>query len=371
LNKKSVSYIFETDEKGKLIMADKKPIFDIQKARQSIETGKRTKWWQRRGSKSRGFKYFDKNGKEITNEQHLERIKSLVIPPAWKYVRVSPSMSSNLQALGVDTNGRVQYLYHAKFRKKQEKKKFQKIEKFGEHLPKLRKITNEHLALEGFPREKVLAVMTRLINSLYIRVGTEKSVRQYKTYGITTLQNRHLSVERGGKLVFDFVGKHHVKHRKILVDEDLASIMRDLKLIGGARKLFNYLDEQGKPHPIKPQDINEYLKAITSPEFSAKDFRTWGGTLLTAIELAEIGAAEEEKTAKKNICKAIKRVAEHLGNTPTVCRASYIHPTILRTYEAGITLSEFERKKKRAIKLAQAEYEPEEIALMKLFQSSS
>ncbi len=352
-------------------MAEKKPIFDVQKARQSIETGKRGKWWQRLGSKSRGFKYFDKNGREVTDEQHLARIKSLVIPPAWKHVRIAPSMSSNLQALGMDTNGRIQYLYHSKFREKQEKKKFLKIEKFGEHLPKLRQITNEHLALEGFPREKVLAVMMRLINSLYIRVGTEKSVKQYKTYGITTLQNRHLEVGRGGKLIFNFVGKHHIKHRKILVDKDLALIMQDLKAIGGARKLFNYLDENGKPRPIKPSDINNYLKTITAPEFSAKDFRTWGGTLLTAIELAETGKAENEKELKKNVCAAIKKVAEQLGNTPTVCRGSYIHPAVLKSYEAGVTLEEFIPRKKRAIKSIHGDYEPEETALMKLFQTVS
>jgi len=350
-------------------MAEKKPIFDIEKARQSIETGRRAKWWRRVGSKSKGFKYVDKDDKEIKDERHLARIKSLVIPPAWKHVRISPSMSSNLQVLGVDTNGRVQYLYNQKFRENQEKKKFQKIEKFGEHLPKLRKITNEHLSLEGFPREKVLAIMMRLINSLYIRVGSPKSVRQYKTYGITTLQNRHLEVKRGGKLVFNFVGKHHIEHRKILVDKELASVMQDLKAIGGARKLFNYLDENGNPKPIKSSDINKYLKEITAPEFSAKDFRTWGGTLLAALALAEIGAAEEEKVLKKNIVKAVKKVAEQLGNTPTVCRASYIHPTVIKSYEAGLTLTEFEAKKKRAIKRIEAEYEPEEIALMKLFQT--
>jgi DNA topoisomerase-1 len=349
-------------------MSEKKPIFDVEKARLSIENGKRGKWWRRKGTKSKGFKYFDKEGSEIKDEASLERIKSLVIPPAWKHVRISPSASGNLQALGMDTNGRVQYLYNPKFRYKQERKKFEKIEKFGEHLPKLRKVTNEHLALEGFPREKVLAVMMRLINSLYIRVGTEKSVKQYKTYGITTLQNRHLSVERGGKLVFNFVGKHHIAHRKVLVDKELARVMQDLKAIGGARKLFNYLDETGKPRPIKPSDINNYLKEITAPEYSAKDFRTWGGTLLAAMTLAEIGAADEEKLLKKNIVKAVKKVAEHLGNTPTVCRASYIHPTVLKSYESGLTLAEFEKKKRRAIKLAQAEFEPEELALMRLFE---
>ena len=351
-------------------MAKYKPLFDRKKAKEIIQKGKRAKWWERKGSKSRGFFYVDNDGRKINDKKHLERIKKLVIPPAWKYVRISPSMSSNLQALGVDTNGRIQYLYNQKFREKQEKKKFQKIEKFGEHLPRLRRITNEHLELEGFPREKVLALMTRLINSLYIRLGSPQSVKHYKTYGITTLQNRHLEVKRGGKLIFTFVGKHHIKHRKVLVDKELATLMRDLKAIGGARKLFNYLNEDGKPKPIKPRDINQYLKEATAPEFSAKDFRTWGGTLLTALELTDTGAAKDEKEIKKNVCNAIKKVAEQLGNTPTVCRASYIHPTVIESYEKGVTLDEFTDKKKRKIKRIKEEYEPEEKALMRLFQSN-
>jgi len=349
-------------------MIEKKLIFDIKKARERIENGKRANWWRRKGLKSKGFKYFDKEGKQINNETHLERIKSLVIPPAWKSVRISPFSSSRLQVIGIDTSGRIQYLYHQKFREKQETKKFQKIEKFGEHLPNLRKITNEHIGLEGLPREKVLALMMRLINSLYIRIGSEKSVKHYRTFGITTLQNRHLEIGRGGKLIFNFVGKHHIQHRKVLVDEELAMIMKDLKAIGGARKLFNYVDENGKPRPIKPKDINDYLKAVTAPEFSAKDFRTWGGTILAALALADIGKTEEESILKKNILKAVKKVAEQLGNTPTVCRSSYIHPTVLKSYESGITLEEFSEKKSRKVKRFQAEYEPEEIALMKLFK---
>ena len=349
-------------------MIEKKPIFDIKAARTRIENGKRANWWRRKGLKSKGFKYFDKEGRQIKDETHLERIKSLVIPPAWKCVRISPFATSKLQALGIDSNGRIQYLYHSKFREKQETKKFQKIEKFGEHLPNLRKITNEHINLEGFPREKVLALMTRLINSLYIRVGSEKSVKQYRTFGITTLQNRHLEIGEGGRLVFNFVGKHHIKHRKVLVDEELAMIMKDLKSVGGARKLFNYLDENGKPRPVKPKDINDYLRAVTAPEFSAKDFRTWGGTILAALELADLGKAEEEKALKKNILNAVKKVAEQLGNTPTVCRSSYIHPAVLKSYESGITLDEFSEKRSRKVKRIQADYEPEEMALMKLFK---
>jgi DNA topoisomerase-1 len=344
-------------------------IFDKAKAKTFIENGARAKWWRRMGGKGSGFYYVDKDGKKITDEQQIERIKSLVVPPAWKFVRISPQAASKVQAVGMDGVGRVQYLYNPKFREKQERKKFEKIEKFGEHLPKLRRLTNEHIALEGFPREKVLAVMTRLINSLYIRMGTEKSVKNYKTYGITTLQNRHLEVEKN-KLVFNFVGKHHIKHRKILVDDELAAIMRDLKAIGGARKLFNFLDENGQARPLKPKDINDYLKQATAPEFSAKDFRTWGGTLLAAHELAEIGTAEDEKTLKKNVGEAVKRVAEQLGNTPTVCRGSYIHPAVLKKYEAGVTLEEFRPKKVRSIKRID-DFEAEEKALMKLFQSAS
>ena len=352
-------------------MKGKKTIFDEQKAKETIEKGKRAKWWRRKGGKKSGFYYLDEKDRKITGEKHLERIKSLVIPPAWRYVRIAPAKSSKIQAIGMDTTGRAQYLYHPQFRATQDKKKFRKIEKFGEHLPKLREITNAHLELEGFPREKVLAVMTRLINSLYIRIGSAKSVKNYKTYGITTLQNRHLEIKTGGKLVFKFVGKHHIKHRKVLVDKELAAIMKDLQAIGGARKLFNYLDENGKPRPVKSSDINKYLKEATAPEFSAKDFRTWGGTILTACELAEIGCCDDKKALHKNILRAVKKVAEQLGNTPTVCRGSYIHPAVIKSYENGVTINEFTPKKKRQIKKLKAGYEPEETALMRLFRGES
>lgn len=342
--------------------------FDENAIQSRIEKGKRAGWFRRKGSKPNNFKYFTPDGKQIKDENILGRIKSLVIPPAWKYVRIAPAARSKVQAIGMDKLGRIQYIYHAKFAEKQQKKKFAKIEKFGEFLPALRKTTNEHIALEGFPQEKVLAIMMRLINSLYIRVGTEKSVKQYKTYGITTLQKRHLEIGRKGQLIFSFVGKHHIKHRKVLVDEELSGILKDLKSIGGTRKLFNYLDETGNPRSLKPSHINRYLKTITAPEFSAKDFRTWGGTLLASLELAEIGKAENDTQLKKNIVRAVKKVAEQLGNTPTVCRGSYIHPTVLKSYESGVTLDEFRPKKKRRISRLENDYELEEKALMKLFR---
>lgn len=349
----------------------RKPIFDLQRAKQTIEKGRRIGWWLRRGSKARGFFYVDRNGKRITDEASIERIKALVIPPAWRFVRISPFAGSSIQAVGMDTTGRIQYIYDPKFAERQQKKKFSKILDFGHSLPKLRRTTNEHIQLDGFPREKVLAVMMRLINSLYIRVGTEKSVRHYRTYGITTFTNKHLTIGKGGRLIFEFVGKSHVKHRKVMVDEELASVMQDLKSMGAARKLFHYVDEIGKLRLVKPADLNRYIKEATSPEFSTKDFRTWGGTLLTAIELAELGAANDEKELKKNIVKAIKEVAEQLGNTPTVCRSSYVHPAVLANYEKGITIDDFRPRRERRIRRLEADLEPEEKALLNLLNGKT
>lgn len=333
-----------------------------------VEHGARARWWRRLGSKRRGFRYVDAAGRAITNETDIERIRALVIPPAWKHVRISPSARSRLQAIGIDTSGRVQYLYHAQFAARQQRKKYEKIERFGERLPQLRRRTNEDINLEGFPRERVLAVIVRIINDLYFRIGSEKSVKRYHTYGVTTLRNHHLEVRRGGRLFFNFVGKHHIRHRVVHVDEELAALVGDIKKIGGAR-LFNYYDDEGKVHPIRPRDVNEYIKTATAPEFSAKDFRTWGGTLLAATELAEIGKAEDEKQAKSNLVKAVKRVAERLGNTPTVCRGCYIHPKVIESYAQGVTLAEFRRRVERSIKRIQPEYEVEELALLKLLRS--
>ena len=347
-----------------------KPLFDQAKAKQTIEKGRRAKWWRRRGSMKRGFFYTDLDGRRIADREKLDRIASLVVPPAWRHVRISPAAGCRIQAVGMDTTGRVQYLYHPKFSEKRQREKFARIENFGRHLPRLRQTTNEHIALNGFPKEKVLAVMMRLINFLYFRVGTEQSARHYRTYGITTLQNKHLTIGRRGELIFDFVGKSHVQHRKVLVDTELAALMTEIKALGRVGKLFHYVDEEGRHRVVKPSDINSYLKAATAPEFTSKDFRTWGGTLLAAICLAEIGPAEDAAMLKKNIVKAVKHVAEQLGNTPTVCRGSYIHPVVLKSYEKGTTLEEYRPKKQRLIKRLEADYEPEEIALLKLFASA-
>jgi len=336
----------------------------------TVTRGRRARWWQRRGSKSRGFGYETIEGQLVTDVVALERIKSLVIPPAWREVRVSPSPRSSLQAIGVDACGRVQRIYHPSFVARQARRKYDKIARFGEALPRLRKQTNEDIARDGLGKERVLAVVVRLINDLYFRVGSEESVKKYRTYGVTTLRNRHLEIKRGGRLVFSFTGKHHIKHRRLLVDEELAALVRDIKSLGGSR-LFQYLDDDGRRRPVTPRDVNEYIKTATAPEFSAKDFRTWGGTLLAAIELAGEGCCEDEKLIKRNMVKAVERVAERLGNTPAVCRSSYVHPSVLALYAAGTSLEEFRAGAQRRISRQQADYEVEELALLKLLRASN
>lgn len=335
---------------------------------EALERGVRKNWWRRRGSKARGFWYESADGRRITDSASLERIQALVIPPAWSHVRISPSHGGRLQALGVDTCGRIQYLYHPQYAARQQRKKYSKIVRFGEHLPLLRRATNEHLNLDGFPKERVLALVVRFINDLYFRVGSESSVKRYRTYGITTLRNRHLEIKRDGSLLFKFTGKSHIKTRRLIVDEELAAVMRDLKKLGGP-KIFEYVDGDGTIRAIKPRDVNEYIKGATALEFSAKDFRTWGGTLLAAVELAEIGPAENERTVKRNLVKAVKRVAERLGNTPAVCRSCYIHPAVFDAYERGETIEEFRPRRARRIERRQPEYDIEELALLKMLRS--
>lgn len=350
-------------------MASPKSNGDQKDVRAVVDKGRRGKWWRRRGSKSRGFYYIDHDGKRVTKADAIERINSLAIPPAWQHIRICPSSGGRLQAVGVDAAGRVQYLYHPAFARRQQRKKFARIEEFGEYLPRLRKTTNEHIVLAGFPRDKVLAVIVRLINSLYFRVGAEQSARQFRTYGVTTLKNDHLKIGLDGTLRFNFVGKSRILHRKILVDAELAEVMRELRKIGVKRKLFNYLDEEGKPRPVKAADINRYLKDATSAKFSAKDFRTWGATLLAAIELADAGPAEDESSRKTKIVEAVKNVARELGNTPAVCRGSYIHPVVFDAYEKGLTLNDVRPRRSRSIKRIQDDLEPEEKALIRLFES--
>ena len=334
----------------------------------SVTRGRRALWWLRRGTKRGGFWYETAAGERVSDAEALERIRSLGVPPGWQEVRVSPSPRSALQAIGLDAAGRVQRVYSPAFRAGRERRKFEKVVRFGEHLALLRRRTNEDIEREGLPREKVLAVVVGLINDLNFRVGSEESVRRYRTYGVTTLRNRHLEIGPGGELVFTFTGKHRVRHRRLLVDEELAALMRDIKSLRGPR-LFQYLDAEGRRRAVTPRDVNDYIKAATSPEFSAKDFRTWGGTLLAAVHLAEAGACEDERQLKRNVVHSVKRVAEHLGNTPKVCRSSYVHPAVIEAYACGTTIEEFRPRRLRRIRRREDEHTVEEAALLKLLRA--
>ncbi|HVG29168.1 MAG TPA: hypothetical protein VM864_05550, partial [Pyrinomonadaceae bacterium] len=310
----------------------------------AVEMGSRARWWRRTGTKSRGFRYEDARGRRVTDEAALARIKSLAIPPAWRHVRVAPGARCRVQAIGVDKLGRVQRIYDPQFVARRQREKFDKIVRFGEALPNLRRKTNEDIAREGLPRERVLAVVIRLINELHFRVGSEESVKKYRTYGVTTLRNRHLEIAPGGRLVFSFTGKHHIKHRRVLVDEELAALTGDIQRLKGSRLFHFYDEEQKRVRPVSPRDVNDYIKAATSAEFSAKDFRTWGGTLRVATVLADLGPAATDREAASNVALAVRLVAAELGNTPAICRKSYVHPMVIARYlDEGATIEPFLR----------------------------
>src|SRR3954462_9771666 len=252
--------------------------------------------WTRKGSKRR-FRYYDADGREITDEQKLERIRALVIPPAWKDVWIAPSARSKLQATGVDAAGRKQYLYHPAFRAKQEQAKYDKLIRFAERLPELRQAMAEHMQLEGLPPEKVAAIATRLINLGWFRVGGDRYAKTSRTFGITTLRKSHVSV-RGSRISFRYRGKHSIMIRSAIVDPELAAAMKELLALPGSR-LFQYELEEGARCNLDQRKLNAYIREHLGADFTAKDFRTWGGTLIAAIELAEIGEPTSPTDAKR------------------------------------------------------------------------
>ena len=332
-----------------------------------FKRGNRQRWWKRCGTKENGFTYCDCNGDPLP-EVAVERIQSLVIPPAWSEVRIAPSERSPLQVLGLDTTGRPQYRYHSRFVEKHQKLKYDKLTRFGAALPAIRRETNAHISDTSLTKERVLAVMLRLINDLYFRVGSDLSVEKYETFGITTLQNRHLTIQQDGVLIFDYIGKKHVPQKRVLTDPALAETLAEIKALRGKR-LFQYRERDGTIHSISARDVNVYIKQIAGTEFSAKDFRTWGGTLHAAIALAEAGVVENERQRAKNIVAATKEVADWLGNTPAVCRAAYIHPDVFRLYERGITLADFRSRREKRIAKIQPEYELEEVSLLAMLSA--
>jgi DNA topoisomerase-1 len=318
------------------------------------------------GSKGR-FRYVDSRGSRITDEAKLARIEALVIPPAWKDVWISPRAGSKLQATGVDAAGRRQYLYHPDFRAQQEQAKYDKLIRFAEALPDLRAAMGEHMERDAYDRLRVAAIAVRLINLTWFRVGSDRYVQESRTYGITTLTRRHVSV-RGNRVAFSFRGKHKVQVRTQLVDSELADAIRDLLKLPGGRRLLRYEDEE-TIHNLHSRRLNEYIREFMGEEFSAKDFRTWGGTLLAAIAFAERGVPETETEAKRNTAAVMRSVAERLGNTPAVTRASYVSPAVVEQYLDGRTIEDFRPRHLRIVTARDIGLDLEEQALLSLLRS--
>ncbi|MBC8135500.1 MAG: DNA topoisomerase IB [Fibrella sp.] len=288
---------------------------------------------RRVGETKQGFHYIAPDGTAISDEATLERIRKIGIPPAYTDVWICPHATGHLQASGRDAKNRKQYRYHAKWREARDENKYDRMMAFGDALPALRARVAEDLARRGLPREKVLATVIRLLETTRIRVGNEEYAEANQHYGLTTLRNRHVTVE-GGTLRFSFVGKSGVRHRLELKSRKLAKIVQNVRDLPG-QELFQYVDaETGDIKPVHSEDVNEYLREITGESFSAKDFRTWSGTVLCAMELAAFETAPTATVAKENVVQAIRTVAAHLGNTPSVCRKCYVHPAILDTYTA-------------------------------------
>lgn len=312
------------------------------------------------------FRYVTPEGKPLKDKEALARIKALVIPPAWTDVWICPAANGHLQTTGRDARGRKQSRYHAKWSEMRGENKYERMSAFAKALPRIRRRIKKDLALRGMPREKVLATIVGVMEQTHIRVGNEEYARTNKSYGLTTMRNRHVDVH-GADVTFSFSGKSGVKHAISLHDRRLAKIIRQCEEIPG-QDLFQYLDAEGQQHGINSSDVNQYLRDITGEHFTAKDFRTWAGSVLACDVLRGIGAAETVTQAKKNVVEAIKAVADKLGNTPAVCRKCYVHPAVLEAYLGGISKQEARKELNAEIAQHRSALHAEERALMQLLE---
>ena len=322
--------------------------------------------WRRAGSKGR-FRYLDGRGNPIGDPAKIERIESLVIPPAWKDVWISPRAGAKLQATGVDKAGRRQYLYHPDYRARQERAKFDKLVRFAEALPELRQAMGEHMTHDPYDRERVCAVAVRLINMAWFRVGSDRYAKTSRTHGVTTLTRSHVTV-RGTRVTFRFRAKHRVQVRTSVVDQELAAAIKDLLAQPGPARLFRY-GSDGDTCNLTGAVLNDYIQEHMGEEFTAKDFRTWGGTLTAAIALAEHGVPDSDAEAKQTVVNVMRTVGEKLGNTPAVARASYVSPAVIEQYLDGRTLEDFRPRHLRVVKARDIGLNPEENALLSLLRS--
>jgi DNA topoisomerase-1 len=324
--------------------------------------GVRRRWYldlhgiRREGTKETGFEYRLPDRSAVQDDKTLARIRKLRIPPAWRNVRIARSDSAPLQAVGVDKKGRTQYLYHARFRAQREEAKFRRVVEFGEALPALRRRVRGDLKGDALERQLVLAAMVRLIDQAFFRIGNDKSAKSESTYGLSTIRGSHVNVD-GDVVLFDYVGKWRRRHRKAVRDAAVAAIVRQLRR--GNDPLFN----------VKDRHVNEYIQSIIGKDFTAKDFRTWAGTLLCSIALAMQGQATSKAERKRRIRKAITVTAEQLGNTPAVCRSSYICPRLIDEYLEGKPFETL-RKTRKGSPVSRAGLSIEEKALLKFLRET-
>lgn len=298
----------------------------------------------------KNFSYIDNKKEKLKDKEKLNYIKSLVIPPAWTDVEITTNKSAKILAIGRDQKGRKQYIYNPKFRAQKDADKFDRILHFAENLEHMRRVTGQHLRKKKMTREKVLAAMVRLLDSAYFRPGSPKYTQQNQSYGLTTIRKKHLTIE-GDEMIFSYKGKSGKFQEKHIINSKLTKVISDLEGLPGFR-LFKYYDKDNNLITVESQDLNDYIREIMGAEFSAKDFRTWAGTMIAAGILDELGICEEQqqKELKKRIRNAIVAVSEKLGNTPSVARDSYIDPRIFEHYKNGQTVHYFQKEIKKLLK---------------------
>ena len=313
---------------------------------------------RREGTKESGFTYRMPDGKTVGDEKTLARIRKLRIPPAWVEVRIARGESSPLQAVGVDKKGRTQYLYHSRFRAQREEEKFRRVVEFGESLPQLRRRVRNDLKRADIDREKMLAAIVRLIDQGFFRIGNEKSAKSESTYGLTTIRRKHVKVD-GNTLLFDYIGKWKKAHKRAIEDPEVAKMVAALKR-HRSEKLFA---------GVRDRNVNDYIQSIIGENYTAKDFRTWAGTLLCSIVLAMQGQAPSKTERKRKVKRAVQATAEQLGNTPAVCRSSYICPRLLDEYMEGKPF-ELLRKGRRGKPVVRVGLSMEERSLLKFLRET-
>jgi DNA topoisomerase I len=319
--------------------------------------------WRRRGSKR--FRYVDAHDRPITDDEKLARIESLVIPPAWTNVWISSNPRAKLQATGVDRAGRRQYLYHPAYRAAQEERKYSRLVTFGERLPALREAISTHLALPPLEKDWTCALAVALVNRAWFRVGSERYARTSRTYGVTTLAKPHATVH-GRRVEFRFRSKQRLLVRRTIVDADLAEAVRALLDYPGGPRLFRFARD-GSPANLTGGILNEYIAEHLGEGYTAKDFRTWGGTLAAALAFAEHGPPESPADERRVLAAVMRRVGSELGNTAAVARASYVSPAVVEQWKDGRTLEHFRERRLRIV--SARGLEEEETALLSLLRS--